>query len=185
MAYTTDADGGEKNWLQRLGDKIPGFSGYQAKERRRDIDKLHRETLADRIRAVKSPVASAVRDLTDSGRLLEVAPLERVSKKVDTIENRIRFATYGYSGFFDVVQIKEDQLDRLYHFDLALVEKVEAAEQAAAALASATGATGDLKAAVGALEKAVDDLGAAFDTRQQAINGFGGADSAPGRPLFH
>jgi len=140
MGYTTDADGGDKNWLQRLGDKIPGFSGYQAKERRRDIDKLHREAVADRIRGLKAPVATAVRDLTDSGRLLEVGPLERVSKKVDTIENRVRFATYGYSGFFDVVQIKEEQLDGLYHFDLKLVENVEAAEQAAAVLASATAA---------------------------------------------
>jgi hypothetical protein len=180
MGYTTDADGGEKNWLQRLGDKIPGFSGYQAKERRRDVDKLHRDALADRLRRVKEPIASAVRDLTDGGRLFEIAPLERVSKKVDTVENRIRFATYGYSGFFDVVQIKEDQLDGIYRFDLALIEKVEAIEQAAAALAGAS----DLKATVGALERAVDDLNTSFDARQQAINGFGGAESAPGRPLF-
>ena len=48
-----------------------------------------------------------------------------VSKKVDTVENRIRFATYGYSGFFDVVQIKEDQLDRIYRFDLALFSYAE------------------------------------------------------------
>jgi hypothetical protein len=183
MGYTTDADGGEKNWLQRLGDKIPGFSGYQAKERRRDIDKLHRDALADRLRSVKAPIAAAIRDLTDGGRLLEIAPLERVSKKVDTVENRIRFATYGYSGFFDVVQIKEDQLDRIYRFDLALVEKVEAVEQSASALAGAAGATGDLKAAVAALERTVDELNSAFDSRQQAINGFN-AESAPGRPLF-
>jgi hypothetical protein len=180
MGYTTDADGGEKNWLQRLGDKIPGFSGYQAKERRRDVDKLHRDALADRIRSVKGPIAAAVRDLTDGGRLLEIAPLERVSKKVDMVENRVRFATYGYSGFFDVVQIKEDQLDGIYRFDLALVEKVEVVEQAAAGLAGAT----DLKAAAAAVEGAVDALNTAFDARQQAINGFGGADSAPGRPLF-
>jgi hypothetical protein len=183
MGYTTDADGGEKNWLQRLGDKIPGFSGYQAKERRRDIDKLHRDALADRLRAVKAPIAAAMRDLTDGGRLLEIAPLERVSKKVDMVENRIRFATYGYSGFFDVVQIKEDQLDRIYRFDLTLVEKVEAVEQQAAALAGATGVTGDLKAAVATLERVVDELNGAFDMRQQAINGFN-AESAPGRPLF-
>jgi hypothetical protein len=179
MGYTTDADGGEKNWLQRLGDKIPGFSGYQAKERRRDVDKLHRDALADRLRSVKGKIAAAVRDLTDGGRLLEITPLERVSKKVDTVENRIRFATYGYAGFFDVVQIKEEQLDRIYRFDLALVEKVEAVEQAAGALAGAA----DMKAASGAVEQAIDDLNAAFDTRQQAINGFG-AESAPGRPLF-
>ena len=29
MGYTTDAEGGKKNWLERLGDKIPGYKGYQ------------------------------------------------------------------------------------------------------------------------------------------------------------
>jgi hypothetical protein len=183
MGYTTtDADGGEKNWLERLAEKIPGYAGYQAKERRRDVDKLHRDALADRVRAIKAPIATAVRDLTDSGRLLEVAPLERVSKKVDTVENRIRFASYGYSGFFDAVQIKEEQLDRIYRFDLGLVEKVEEVERQAAAL-NAGGSGADLKASVQALEGAVDDLSATFDTRHQAINGYG-ADTAPGRPLF-
>ena len=182
MGYTSNADGGEKNWLERLGEKIPGYAGYQAKERRRDVDKLHRETLADRVRGTKAVIATAVRDLTDGGRLFEVGPLERISKKVDTIENRIRFASYGYSGFFDVVQIKEEQLDRIYRFDLGLVEKVEEVERQAAAL-NARGSAEDLKGSVETFERAVDSLAASFDTRHQAINGYG-AESAPGRPLF-
>ena len=183
MGYTTEAGGGEKNWLQRLADKIPGFSGYHAKERRRDIDKLHRDALADRIRAVKPAVAGVVRDLTDGGRLLEVGALDRVSKKLNTIENKVRFASYGYSGFFDAVQIKEEQLDRIYQFDLKLVEDVEVIERQAEALKGAFQTSTDLKLGAGNLEAAIDAFNAEFDTRQQAINGFG-ADSAPGRPLF-
>ncbi len=45
----------QRNWLERLGEKIPGYGGYAARERRRDIDKLHREHLADRLRAAKQP----------------------------------------------------------------------------------------------------------------------------------
>lgn len=183
MGYTSDAAGGEKNWLQRLAEKIPGLAGYQAKESRREVDKLYRETLADRLRKTKDPVAAVVRDLTDGGRLFEVTPLERVSKKIDTLENRVRFATYGYSGFFDTVQIKEQQLDAIYQFDLRLVEKVEAVEAKAAALGPGSGTPTELKAAAAALEAAVDELGSTFDTRQQSISGFGEA-SAPGRPLF-
>jgi hypothetical protein len=182
MGYTTDADGGEKNWLQRLADKVPGFSGYQAKERRREIDKLHRDWLADRVRATKPPVAAVVQELSETGRLFEVTPLERISKKIDTIESRVRHATYGYSGFFDAAQIKEDQLDRIYQFDLGLVEKVEAVEMAAAALAAAKDSAAELKTGAATLEQAVDGLTAAFDSRHQAINGFG--TEAPGRPLF-
>jgi hypothetical protein len=31
---------GHRNWLERLGDKIPGFKGYQDRELRRDVDRM-------------------------------------------------------------------------------------------------------------------------------------------------
>jgi hypothetical protein len=182
MGYTSDG-GGEKNWLQRLAEKIPGLSGYHAKETRREVDKLYREHLADRLRKVKDTLSAVMRDMTDGGRLFEIAPVERLSKKVDTLENRVRYATYGYAGFFDAVQIKEQQLDAIYQFDLRLVEKVEAIEGRANALRGQSGTPAELKTASAALEQTIDDLGNTFDMRHQAINGFGEA-SAPGRPLF-
>ncbi|MCC6745299.1 MAG: hypothetical protein IT175_15670 [Acidobacteria bacterium] len=183
MSTTGNASGDNRNWLQRLADKIPGISGYQAKETRRDVDKLFRVTLADRLRRLKDTTSAVVRDLTDGGRLFEVAPVERVSKKIDTLENRVRFATYGYAGFFDAVQIKEDQLDMLYRFDVGLVERIENIEGQAAALRAATATATELKAATSALEQSLDDLHHTFDTRHDSLNGFGSAE-APGRPLF-
>jgi hypothetical protein len=173
----------QRNWLERLGDKIPGYNGYVEKERRRDIDKLHREHLADRLRASKQPVSDFVRELSSAGRLFEVGPLDRASKKVDQIENRVRFASYGYAGFFDAVKIQEAELDRLYRFDLALVEKVEELERQARTL-SERGATPEgLKAAAAELERAADDLNRTFDERYRAIENFR-TEGDQGRPMF-
>jgi hypothetical protein len=173
----------QRNWLEKLGDKIPGYSGYVAKERRRDVDKLHREHLAERLRATKQPVSDLVRELSATGRLFEVGPLDRVSKKIDQIENRVRFASYGYAGFFDVVKIQEAQLDAIYRFDLALVEKVEELERQARTL-SERGATAEgLKAAAAELERAADDLNRTFDERYRAIENFR-PDGQPGQPMF-
>jgi len=173
----------QRNWLERLGDKIPGYSGYVEKERRRDIDKLHREHLADRLRATKQPVSDFVRELSSSGRLFEVGPLERVSKKIDQIENRVRFASYGYAGFFDVVKIQEPQLDAIHRFDLALVEKVEELERQARSLSERGGSAEGLKGAAAELERAADDLNRTFDERYRAIENFR-PDGNPGRPMF-
>lgn len=173
----------QRNWLERLGDKIPGYSGYVDKERRRDIDKLHRVHLADRLRATKQPVSDFVRELTSTGRLFEVGPLERVSKKIDQIENRVRFASYGYAGFFDVAKVQEAELDRLYRFDLALVEKVEELERQARALAERGSSAEALKAAAAELERAADDLNRTFDERYRAIENFR-PDANPGQPMF-
>ena len=173
----------QRNWLERLGDKIPGYSGYAARERRRDVDKLHRERLAERLRAAKQPLTEALRELTSGGRLMEVGPVDRLLKKIDQVENRVRFASYGYSGFFDVVKIEEPQLDALYRFDLALAEKVEEVERQARSLASHAGAPEDLKRAASDAERAVDELNRSFDERHRVIDEFG-REGTSGQPLF-
>jgi len=38
---------------------------------------------------------------------------------------RIRYADRGYAGFFDAVKVTEQTLDRVYAFDLALVESID------------------------------------------------------------
>ncbi len=173
----------QRNWLERLGDKIPGYSGYVAKERRRDIDTMHREHLADRLRAAKQPVTDGVRELSSTGRLFEVGPLDRVLKKIDQVENRVRFASYGYAGFFDAVKIEGPQLDRIYRFDLSLVEKVEEFERQARELAGKSSTADGLKQAAAEIERAADDLNRTFDERYRAIETFGPEDSQ-GKPMF-
>jgi len=173
----------QRNWLERLGDKIPGYAGYVAKERRRDVDKLHREHLAERLRLSKQPLTDLMRELSSSGRLFEVGPVDRVLKKLDQIENRIRFASYGYAGFFDAVKIEEPQLERIYRFDLSLVEKVEEFERQARGLAAKSSDAAGLKAAAAEIERAADDLNRTFDERYRAIETFG-PDDTQGQPMF-
>lgn len=170
-----------RNWLERLGDKIPGYSGYAARERRRDADKLQREHLAERIRAGKQKLSAFIRELTSTGRLMEVGPYDRVMKKLDQLENRVRFATYGYTGFFDAVKIDEPRLEALYRFDLQMLEAWEEVERMLGEYQD--NASGEAKLSSTELERAVDRLNATFDERYRAINDYD-RGSAPGRPLF-
>lgn len=173
----------QRNWLEQLMDKIPGYSGYVDRERRRDIDKLHREHLADRLRRLKEPLTGVVKELTDNRRLFEVGPVESALKKLDKIENRVRFASYGYAGFFDVVKIEQAQLDAIYRFDLALVEQVEKLETEIQELKSKAGSTEGIKAGSQEVQAALDEIDRSFEDRYNAINGFA-TGQPPGRPLF-
>lgn len=170
----------QRNWLERLGDKIPGYSGYAARERRRDVDKLHREHLADRLRAAKQPISDAVRELTSGGRLMEVGPVDRAMKKLDHVEQRVRYASYGYAGFFDVAKIEEPQLEAIYRFDLALTQKVEELEHRARELGAQSGSAESLKSSAAGVEAALDDLNRTFDERTRHINEFGAGGSTSG-----
>jgi len=175
--------GDQRNWLERLGDKIPGYSGYVDKERRRDMDKRHREKVADRLRAAKGPLTEVMKDLTNGGRLMEVGPVDQAIKRLDKLENRIRFASYGYAGFFDAVKIQEPQLDAIYRFDLALVEGVEKIEAKVNDLKSKAGTADGLKAATTDVTAEIDASDKAFDDRYKAIETFS-QDQPPGKPLF-
>lgn len=170
----------QKNWLERLADRIPGYNGYLDRDRRRDIDKMHREHVANRLRSLKQPLTDLARDLT-RGRLMEVGVVDRATKMLDQIENRVRFASYGYSGFFDTVKIQETQLDAIYRFDLDLVEKVDALETKVRALKSRSAESEGLRAAAGEIETALDEMNRKFDERYNAINNFS-QTSAPVPP---
>ena len=173
----------QRNWIERLSSKIPGYSGYADRERRRDVDKLHREHLADRLRSLKSPLTDLIRELTNSGRLFEAGPVDAAIKKLDHLENRVRFASYGYAGFFDVVKIEQPQLDLIYSFDLALVEHVDNIETKLAELKTNAGTSDALKAAFAAVAGEIDQTDRAFDERHNAINSFA-EGQPPGQPLF-
>lgn len=176
--------GDQRNWLERLGDKIPGYSGYVDRERRRDIDKLQREHLANQVRSIKGPATDIVRELSSGGRLFEVGPIDRILKKLDQLENRIRFASYGYTGFFDVVKIHAEQLDAIYRFDLALVEQVDKLDGKVHELKAQSGTADGLKTAAAEIDSFLDELERTFDARQGAI-GQAGQDVPPGQPLFN
>lgn len=176
---TTDA----RNWIERLSSKIPGYSGYVDRERRRDIDKLHREHLADRLRGLKPPLTDLIRDLTTGGRLFEVGPVDSAIKKLDHLENRVRFASYGYAGFFDAVKIEQSQLDSIYRFDLALVEHVDKIEARLSELKTKAATSDGLKTGCAEVTGELDQTSRLFDERYKAINDFAEGKS-PGKPLF-
>ncbi|HMG34254.1 MAG TPA: hypothetical protein VKM94_09980 [Blastocatellia bacterium] len=173
----------QKNWIERLTEKIPGYSGYVDRERRRDIDKRHREQLADRLRAAKAPLTDLMRELTGSGRLMEIGPVDQALKKLDKLENRVRYASYGYAGFFDAVKIEQPQLDAIYQFDLAFVEHAEKVESKLGELKAKAGSAQGLKDAVAEAVTEIDAADKAFDERHNAINSFD-PNRPPGKPLF-
>ena len=137
MTNGFEAAKARRNWLERLGEKIPGFRGYQDRELRRDVDRLQREHLAGEIGRLKGAAREKARAYTDAGRIGSLAGFERLDRQLDGLAQSVRFADYGASGLFDAVKIGEAELARLYEFDLALLEELAELERAIAAVPGA------------------------------------------------
>jgi hypothetical protein len=152
MSDGFEAAKGQRNLLERLGDKIPGYRGFQNRELRRDVDRMQREHLASEVGRLQSLLQGRVRDYTDAGRLTAINGFVRLDRQLDGLAQTIRFSDYGASGLFDPVKIGEPELDRLYQFDLSILDDLAAVEQAIAAVpaASAGSVPGFAGAAAGA-----------------------------------
>ena len=116
----------QRNWLERLGAKIPGFSGFQDRELRRDVDRMQREHISRELGALKGSVRSRARDYTDAGQIGALHLFDRLDRKLDGLSQAIRFADYGASGLFDVVKVMDQELEKLYEFDLTFLDGIAA-----------------------------------------------------------
>ncbi|HEY2738538.1 MAG TPA: hypothetical protein VGK45_09040 [Thermoanaerobaculia bacterium] len=140
----------QRNTLEKLGEKIPGFRGFQDRELRRDVDKLQREHLATEIGRLKAAVRDKARSYTDAGQIGALNGFDRLDRQLDGLAQSVRFTDYGASGIFDAVKVGEPQLQQLYDFDLSLLEDlagIEAEIATVPAPSASGGAAGDNPAA--------------------------------------
>jgi hypothetical protein len=111
---------------ERIAAALPGFRGYKEKELRRESDKLIRNNLTLKLSKGKDNVRSIAQKIADK-RYLDVLPdIDRLTAKMDRITEKVNHASYGYSGFYDIVKIKEDNLDKMINFDNQLLDEVNA-----------------------------------------------------------
>lgn len=116
--------------FKKLASKIPGFSGYIERQNRRAADKLLRETIADRFEELYARISSLQTDFISQGEIQYVDDLEKAALKVRTFIDKVRRASYGYSGFFDATKVNEDELARVYQYDLTMLEMVDTVARA-------------------------------------------------------
>lgn len=122
---------GDQDPLRKLLSYVPGFGGYIERENRRAADKLLRESVSKRFEELYKRLSALQTEIISSGGLEYVDDMEKAALQLRTFADKIRTATYGYSGFLDAVKINEDELNKLYNFDLNFFQ---VAEQLSAAL---------------------------------------------------
>ena len=116
---------GDQDFFKKIASKIPGFKGYIERSNRRAADKLIRETVATRFEELWQRISSLQTDFLGQGELLYLDDLEKAAIKLRTFIDKIRRASYGYSGFFDATKVNEDELARVYEYDSAMLDLVD------------------------------------------------------------
>jgi hypothetical protein len=157
-----------RGWIETIARYVPGFSGYLEKGYRRESDRLLRAGLADRLQRGKQGINDYTLMLTNAGQLDQLPACEQTRARLDRLISRLRGSVSGYSGFFDFVQKKEDDLDSVYDHDHGLIEQVDALAQQMQNLSSATEQPARL---MSQLDKGIGDLEQQIDKREDLLRG--------------
>ena len=179
MSDLLDRVTGDQNVFQNLLSKIPGFKGYIDKTNRRSADKILRETVANRFEEQYKRISSVQRDLISAGGLEHITQLESSALKLRQFIDRVRRASYGYAGFFDAIKINEDELAKVYQYDLALFNMADEVGRAVDNVEASIDTDG-LPAAMRHLKALSQQCLDAYNKRQEAmIGGVSGTEAAP------
>lgn len=162
---------GDRGRIESFAGKFPGYKGYKEKEMRRAADKLLREALARRLEEQWRRLPDFQKQLLSAGQIQWLDDIEGATMKLQTFIDRLKTATYGYAGFFDAVRVKEDELDQLYNFDMALDEQVSEITAAVDALASAVMSKEGIGEAIGQLNSAAMTANETLSRRKDVITG--------------
>ncbi len=161
MADMRDRITGDENAFQKLAEAIPGFDGYREREIRRTADRLLRDHLAKLLDATRGKLEKLMRDC-GTAEVELTSKIGRTQRRMTTLHDRIDHASYGYTGFFDAVKIGEEELDRMYDYDMSLMQHIADMDVTVAELAAADSAGYDellpeLEAQMDYFEQMLDD----------------------------
>lgn len=173
MSDLFDKVSGQMDVFKKLASFIPGFDGYVERQNRRAADKLLRESVAARFEELWTRTSELQTSMVSEGMIELMDEMEQAAIKLRTFADKIKTASYGYSGFFDAVKINEDELAQLYEFDLAFFN---VADQIGNALDNVEASMGDvegIKAAIRNLVSQAREAVTTFERRYEMINGAG------------
>jgi len=164
---------GESTGLGQLASKIPGFSGYIERSRRREADQILRQTVAARLEETRLQLGNVHQELSrDIVKAIDYAePLGRADTRLMGLIGKIKDAPEGYAGFFDAVKIKEDDLARVYGFDESMLAYCDQISVDVSTLEQAVLDDGDIDNSIRTLDDTLREANTAFTTRQEILSG--------------
>jgi hypothetical protein len=158
---------------ERILAELPGFRGYKEKELRRESDKLLRNHLYRKLETARKDAKDVFQKLSDRRSLDVLSDMDRLVARFDRVAEKVNHASYGYSGFFDVIKVKEEALDRMIDFDNKMVDEAAKVVDEASAFKTEVMKQKYDKAKE-RVQSLSDTLGAfeeEFDSRQEVILG--------------
>lgn len=162
----------ERRFFEQILSVLPGFKGYKEKELRRESDRLLRDYLYRRLGEGEDHLKKFFQRLSDRRVYGVLEEVDRLVMAFDRVKARIDHASYGYSGFFDVLKVDERDLEEMLSFDEELIKTVEEIFEEVKALREVdVEKVGEIRRHLEAIRSSLEELEETFNRRKEKILG--------------
>mgnify|MGYP001064617887 CR=1 FL=1 len=154
----------ELSGVEKLLMYIPGYGGYKEKEIRRETDRLVRNKAATFLESATKnmdrTLVSAIEKFgPDKSRVIN-----RIMFQLNYINNRTTKSALGYSGLFDAVKVKEEDIDMLIDNDQVLISIAEEVDRKGKEILECA-----LRGDFDGLSKALDEISGLLSQMEQKL----------------
>jgi len=111
--------------FERAMMALPGYGGYKEKELARAADKLIRDHIVQVLSDQLKRLGEFQRRLLDARVIDLLDDVDLALRRLQTLADSVRTATYGYAGVFDAIKVKEAELEQLSQYDASLLDNLE------------------------------------------------------------
>ncbi|MGA1820323.1 MAG: hypothetical protein ACMUHU_04860 [Thermoplasmatota archaeon] len=115
----------DRGWLKKFQNFLPGYKKYRTCEDLRAADSMLRKELAVKLTDVENRVKRSREEISrdmDFDLINRIGELVNISHR---ITEKVRHAEQGYAPWISGdVRIEEDELNKLYEYDLSLVDQI-------------------------------------------------------------
>jgi hypothetical protein len=112
-------------FLENLAYLVPGYRGYKAKELRREEDSRLRGRVLTKLQKVQEGLEERLTRVTENAPAPAAEALSLRLQRVQGIAHTVRYAPYGFSGFFDAEKVREETLEQVLECDLLLFQDLD------------------------------------------------------------
>lgn len=155
--------------ITKILSKVPGFKGYIERSERRASDQLLREVIAKRFEEQWRRLSGLQQDLISNQGIQFLDDIESAAVKIRQFIDRVKTASYGYSGLFDAVKINEKELAQLYEYDLNLLNMADEVGRAIDHVEATLGTPDGLDAVIRNLKTVAQQCVEVYNRRSEAI----------------
>jgi len=126
-----------RDLIDRIVVKFPGFKGYVEKAESYAADKIVRDLLADRMQGFKNEINSKLADMEKKKDRANMADLDSMNIKMETVIKKCRHADFGAASVLSGITISEDDKNRLLEYDWRLISALDDLDKSVKELRSA------------------------------------------------